>query len=101
MWVPRLIPEKGIHIRRLRNVLDSITILTELGFVINAEKSILTSRHTIVLLGFAISSENMGLTLTDEKPKLKSYHQAFFIPQMKVCGSWQASLIPLLSVSLL
>ena len=49
------------------NILDTVKLLKELGFVIHADKSVLTPRQTIVFLGFFISSKHMTLSLTDEK----------------------------------
>ena len=49
------------------NILDTVKLLKELGFVIHADKSVLTPRQTIVFLRFFISSKHMTLSLTDEK----------------------------------
>lgn len=56
-----------------QNVIDTIIILRELGFVLNLEISILTTTQTIVFLGSVISSENMTVTLTNkEKTQIKT-----------------------------
>ena len=49
------------------NVLDTIKLLTELGFVIHPDKSVLTPSQTIVFLGFVISSKHIILSSTDDK----------------------------------
>ena len=51
----------------LANILDTIKLLKELGFLIHPDKSVLTPSHTIVFLVFVISSKDMTLSLTDEK----------------------------------
>ena len=51
----------------LHNVSDTITLLRELGFVINTEKRVVTSSQTIFFLCSNISSKNMTWSLTDEK----------------------------------
>ena len=51
----------------LANILDTIKLMRELGFVIHPDKSVLTPSQTIVFLKFVISSKNMSLSLTDEK----------------------------------
>ena len=49
------------------NILDTLNLLRELGFVIHPDKSILIPSQEITFLGFVISSKNMTLTLTAEK----------------------------------
>ena len=51
----------------LANIVDTIKLLRELGFVIHPDKSVLTPSQTIVFLGFVISSKHMTLSLTDDK----------------------------------
>ena len=50
------------HQSCLAKILDTITLLRELGFVIHPDKSVLTSSQTIVFLGFVISSKHMTLS---------------------------------------
>ena len=57
----------------LNNMLDTLNLLRELGFVIHPEKPILTPSQETIFLGFAILVKKMTLTLTDEeKIKIKS-----------------------------
>ena len=53
----------------LANILDTIKLLREVGFVNHPDKSVLTLSQTIVFLGFVISSKYMTLSLIDEKKK--------------------------------
>ena len=51
----------------LANIVDTIKLLTEMGFVIHPDKSVLTQSQLIVFLGFVIPSKHMTLSLTDDK----------------------------------
>ena len=51
----------------INNILDTLNLLRELGFVIHPDKSVLIPSQEITFLGFVISSKNMTLTLTAEK----------------------------------
>ena len=51
----------------LKNVIDTINLLRELGFIIHPDKSVLIPVQEITFLGFVISSKSMTLTLTIEK----------------------------------
>ena len=51
----------------LANILDTIKLLREVGFVNHPDKSVLTLSQTIVFLGFVVSSKYMTLSLIDEK----------------------------------
>ena len=51
----------------LPNILGTIKLLRELGFVIHPDKSVLTPSQTIVFFGFVISSKHTTLSLTDDK----------------------------------
>ena len=58
---------QGDTYQSFANILDTIKLLRERGFVINPDKSVFTPSQTIVFLGFAISSKHMTLSLTDDK----------------------------------
>lgn len=51
----------------LVNVVDTIVLLSRLGFVIHPEKSCFIPSRSLTILGFVINSENMTIQLTNEK----------------------------------
>ena len=51
----------------MRNVLDTLEMLQDLGFVIHAKKSVLIPTRCITFLGFIFDTKNMTITLTEEK----------------------------------
>ena len=51
--------QRYTHQSCLANILDTIKLLRELGFVIHPDKSVLTPSQTIVFLGFVISSKHI------------------------------------------
>ena len=51
------------------NVLDTISIMHSVGFVVHPEKSSLIPKQQIVFLGFVIESTTMTLTLTPERKR--------------------------------
>ena len=56
----------------VRNVIDTITLLDKVGFIIHPGKSVLLPTHTITFLGFVLNSTLMKVTLTPERAlKLK------------------------------
>ena len=55
-----------------KNVIDTISLLDKVGFVIHPEKSVLLSRQIITFLGFVLNSILMQVSLTPERAqKLK------------------------------
>ena len=61
----------------LKNVLATLEILQDLGFVIHATKSVLIPTQRITFLGFIFDTLAMTITLTKEK-KNKLIFAAFF-----------------------
>ena len=56
----------------IRNVVDTVTLLDKVGFIVHPEKSVLLPTQTIVFLGFVLNSILMQVSLTPERAlKLK------------------------------
>ena len=51
------------------NVLDTVNMFQNLGFVIHPDKSVFEPTQKLVFLGFIIDSKNMTVSLTDEKAR--------------------------------
>ncbi|KXJ15837.1 Retrovirus-related Pol polyprotein from transposon 412 [Exaiptasia diaphana] len=49
------------------NIIDTVTLLNDLGFVIHPEKSILIPTQMLVFLGFLLDSTCMHISLTSDK----------------------------------
>ena len=49
------------------NVTDTVSLMTDLGFIIHVKKSVLFPTKTITFLGNIIDSEEMKVTLLKEK----------------------------------
>ena len=59
----------------LTNILETVNLLRELGFVIHSDKLPLTPSETILFFGFIISSKHIPLYSSDEKKiKIKTLH---------------------------
>ena len=57
----------------VRNIIDTATLLNDLGFVIHPEKSILIPTQRLVFLGFILDSTCLQISLTPDKAlKIKS-----------------------------
>ena len=56
----------------IQNVVDTVTLLDKVGFIVHPDKSVLLPTQTIVFLGFVINSILMQVSLTHERAlKLK------------------------------
>ena len=56
----------------IRNVIDTVTLLDKVGFIIHPEKSVLVPTQIIAFLGFALNSILIQVSLTQERAlKLK------------------------------
>ena len=51
----------------VQNLIDTLTLLDRVGFVVHPEKSVLQPTQKLVFLGFVLDSINMTITLTCEK----------------------------------
>ena len=51
----------------LTNILDTVNLLRELGFVIHSDKLLFTPSQTILFFGFIISLKHITLSSTSEK----------------------------------
>ena len=49
------------------NIMSTVTMLGDLGFIIHPEKSVLVPTQNIVFLGFVLNSNDMTVSLTKEK----------------------------------
>ena len=57
-----------------QNVVDTVHMLQNLGFIVHQEKSVLRPSQQIVFLGFVLDSVNMTIRLTCEKAqRLKNF----------------------------
>ena len=57
-----------------QNVVDTVNMLQNLGFIVHPEKSVLRPSQQIVFLGFVLDSVNMTIRLTCEKAqRLKNF----------------------------
>ena len=56
-----------------QNLMDTVQLLQDMGFIIHPEKSVLTPVQEITFLGFVLNSSTMTVSLTEEKKaKIKS-----------------------------
>ena len=56
----------------IQNVVDTVTLLDKVGFIVHPDKSVLLPTQTIVLVGFVLNSILMQVSLTHERAlKLK------------------------------
>ena len=69
------------------NVLSTISLLQELGFVIHPTKSIFVPTQKMTFLGFEIDTLNMTLTLTSKKKEnIRNIAAALLLQQS--CSIW-------------
>ncbi|XP_044130754.1 uncharacterized protein LOC122943828 [Bufo gargarizans] len=70
----------------LRHLHLTVTLVSDLGFIVNQEKSCLTPSRSIEFLGFQVNSEELSLSLPLSKVKAirKELKHALRLPQMSL-----------------